>query len=199
VAAAPAPVHDFVPLDLQKHGNHKLADTFHGGAFPDNNLAELKRGKRTFGKVPFVIGERLVQLCGGSITGKPTGVTGIRVGRTLTRLHFLHGTGYVGADGAEIGSYTVHYGDGTTATVDIVYGKDVRDWWHKASDGGVTRGKLAWEGSNPAVRSRGHKLRLYLRTWKNPHPGKTVLRVDYGSRPTVCAPFCIAITAETRP
>jgi beta-galactosidase len=199
VAAAPAPVRDFVTLDLQKHGNHKLADAFHGGRFPDNHLRELKRGRHTFHKVPFAIGERLIQLCGGGITGKPLSITGISVGRKLTRLHFLHGTGYQATDGTVIGAYTVHYADGTRATIDIVYGKDVRDWWYKRGDSEVTRGKVAWEGSNAEVKPRNIKLRLYLRTWKNPHPGKTVARIDYTSRPTVCAPFCIAITAENRP
>jgi hypothetical protein len=202
VAAAPAPFHKFVALDLQKHGNHELAKTFHGGSFPDNNLAALKRGRHIIHRVPFVIGERLIQLNGtglGGAGGWPAGVRGIAVGRRVTRLHFLHGTGYVSPDGTQIGHYTVHYTDGTKATIDIVYGKDVRDWWHKAGDGEVTRGKLAWEGCNKAVKARGYKLRLYLRTWKNPHAGKTVRSIDFTSKLTLSAPFLIAVTAENRP
>jgi hypothetical protein len=41
------------------------------------------------------------------------------------------------------------------------------------------------------------QLRLYETVWKNPHPEKQVLTIDFQKvGKTVAAPFCIAITLE---
>jgi hypothetical protein len=37
---------------------------------------------------------------------------------------------------------------------------------------------------------------LYLSTWKNPHPEKTVGSIDYVSMKRNAAPFCVAMTVE---
>jgi hypothetical protein len=199
VAGAPAPVRLVAQLDLRRVGNQGLDETFHTGAFKDNNLAALPRGKRSFAGVPFTVGGRMIQLGSTKVTGRPTRVKGIAVGRKVARLHFLHGTSYEVPAGTEVGYYTVLYSDGTRATIPVVYGKDVRNWWYRPSDGEVTRGKLAWQGSNPAAKSRGAVLHLYLRTWHNPHTGKKVRCLDFTSRWTASAPFCVAITAEGPP
>ncbi len=127
--------------------------------------------------------------------------------RKFRRLHILLCTGY-GAygdddhpfhlkDDALIGEYLLHYDDKTTETIPIVYGKDVRDWWNWDKGRAVTRGKGIWEGDNESSKQNDVKLRPYLASWENPHPGKRVVRLDYRSTmDTACAPFCLAITAE---
>jgi hypothetical protein len=198
-AAAPAPVRVLTHLDLQRVANQGLNETFHSGSFKDNNLAALPRGRHSFAGVPFLVGARMIQLGSTKVPRAPARVTGIAVRRRVTRLCFLHGTSYEVPAGTEVGRYTVHYSDGTRESIPVVYGKDVRNWWYRPSDGPVTRGKLAWEGSNPAAKGRGAVLRLYLRTWHNPHTGKAVQRLDYTARGTPSAPFCVAITAEGPP
>jgi hypothetical protein len=199
VAGAPAPVRLVTHLDLQRVANQKLDETFHTGAFKDNNLATLPRGKRSFAGVAFTVGGRMIQLGSAKVTGRPARVKGIAVGRKVARLHFLHGTSYEVPAGTEVGYYTVLYSDGTRARIPVVYGKDVRNWWYRPRDGPVTRGKLAWQGSNAAAKSRGAVLRLYRGTWHNPQTGKAVQRLDFTSRWTDSAPFCVAITAEGPP
>src|SRR5438132_6875608 len=43
------------------------------------------------------------------------------------------------------------YEDKTKAEIDIVYGRDVRDWWYAESDPAADRSKVAWTGENPVM------------------------------------------------
>lgn len=121
----------------------------------------------------------------------------------MEKLHFLHSTLFGKTqpfieDGATIGEYRVHYEDGTTATVPVKYGEDVRDWWfNKAVPAAGDKVKVAWEGENEASKPGGNGIRLYLTTWMNPNPGKKVMSIDFARTDgTPAAPFCVAITAE---
>jgi hypothetical protein len=185
-------------LDLKSKANHKLKDDFHSSDFAGNNLAELPRGEKKFAGVKFKVGDGLLQLGSTQVQGKPDKIEGIAVGETFTKLHILHATGYQEEDGTAIGSYVVHYADKSKATIEIVYGKDVRDWWDAQDKGDTKRGKLAWEGVNAPVKERNGKVRLYLTTWTNPHPKKKVVSIDYTSAKTKCAPFCVAMTLEAK-
>ncbi len=149
------------------------------------------------------IGQTLAKLLSlGTATppGRPGAVTGIPVGQKLARLHLLHAAADTGkprgGDGTLIGQYTVHYADSATATIPIVYGQDVRNWWNIDDWAPVTRAYAVWTGNNPVARKCGRTLRLYLRTWENPHPEKKVVGIDMRSANTTAAPFCVAITAE---
>jgi hypothetical protein len=193
-------------IDLQPKANHKLADPFHSGA-AGNDLSDLPKGEQLFANVKFKVGDGLIQLGSKLTKDLPDMVEGIKVNRKFTRLHLLHGTGYGAygkegddlfvADDTPIGEYKVHYADKSTATIPIVYGKDARDWWNWDKSKEVTRGKLAWEGVNDAAKQYDVKIRVYLTTWENPHPGKSVVRIDYLRKgESVCAPFCVAMSAE---
>jgi hypothetical protein len=201
LAAAPAPVESGpVFIDLAPHVNAKLAENFHTDAFEGNNLATLPTGKQTFAGVKFNVGAGLIQLTSSQLKDRPAKVEGIKVGRFLGKLHFLHACGYQGTDGQVIGKYVVHYDDNSTAEVEIAYGKDVVDWWVKANQEAPTRGKVAWEGDNEAAKDLNAKIKLYLTTWENPHPKKKVVSLDYvATAPDgPAAPFCVAITAADK-
>jgi hypothetical protein len=201
-AAVPLPrdKNETTCLDLQPKANGKLKESFHGGS-AGNNLAEVPRGEQKFGGIKFFIGDGLIQLAGSDASKLPAKVEGIKVGRAFGALHILQacGTGYQTKDGAEIGTYTVHYHDKTTATINVVFGKDVRDWWYYPNSPGVTGGKVAWQGDNAMAKKSGAKVRLYLSSWKNPHPRKKVLTIDFGStRTTRAQPFCVALTVASK-
>ena len=182
-------------IDLQPKANHKLTDNFHTPDSVGNNLAELPKGVQKFAGVKFHIGKGLIQLASPKVPNKPAKVEGIPVGKAFARLHILHATGYAAGEGMLIGKYVIHYEDKTTAAIRIVYGKDVRDWWNIDPTKGVTRAKVAWEGKNQNTAS----IRLFLTTWQNPHPRKKVVSIDYLSTQTSdAAPFCVALTVQTR-
>jgi hypothetical protein len=194
-------------IDLQSKANQKLDEPFHSD-LEGNDLAELPRGEQTFSKVKFKIGASLIQLGSTVVKDKPAKVEGIAVDCKLTRLYFLHATGYGNApaaqpnhvkDDTEIGHYIVNFDDKTTATIPIVYGKDVRDWWDTSLDKETPRARLAWEGSSEAAKKANARLYLYRGTWENPHASKRVVSIDYHSaNDTAAAPFCVAITAESK-
>jgi hypothetical protein len=198
-------------VDLQSKANQKLSDSLHG--FSGNDLAELPKGEQTFGGVRFKVEEGYLRLSGTVETSaqpkKPGKLEGIAIGKAFARLHILHGTGY-GAygtdgdplfvkDGTLIGEYHLHYEDGTTESIPIVYGQDVRDWWTWDKPAEVTRGKTAWTGKNAFSRQQNQSIHLYLTSWNNPHPEKKVSRLDYLCTGTSAAsPFCIAISLEEK-
>ena len=89
---------------------------------------------------------------------------------------------------------------GKTETIPVVYGEDVRDWWFNENAKGVSRGKVAWTGDNDAATGLQCRIRLYLTTWENPHPGKKIATIDYQKTApdSAAAPFCAAITLEAK-
>jgi hypothetical protein len=198
----------FQCLDLKSKTNLKLSDNF-GREFEGNHLKELPQGEQFLADIKFTIGEGVIQLGSKALEKFPEKVEGIAVGQTFTRLHLFHATVFGGgpnaegtpwhvADGTPIGSYQVHYDDGSTETIEIVYGDDVRDWFYLEGEKEPSRGKPAWFGNNEFAPKVGAKLRLYVGSWKNPKPDRKVTRIDFRSRKeeTVAAPFCIAMTIE---
>jgi hypothetical protein len=183
-------------INLKAYANQKLKDDFNSGRYPGNNLASLPAGAQAFAGVKFHVGDGLIQLGSTYVKGKPEKVEGIKVGRALMRLHFLHATCFSAPDGTVIAKYVVHYADKTKAEVEVAYGRDVVDWWDYPGQQAPTRAKAAWEGENGPARGFDAKIKLYLTTWKNPHPKKTVVSLDFvaTAAETGAAPFCVAIT-----
>ncbi len=125
----------------------------------------------------------------------------IPVERRVATFYLLHATQWGDArfdvaDGTNIGHYQIHYVDGSQATIPIICGEDVRDWWSRDHKKLATRGQVVWVGRNAATEQAKFYLRLYLSVWENPHPNKTVASLDYVSAMTAAAPFCVAITTE---
>jgi hypothetical protein len=196
-------------VNLQSKANQKLTDSMHG--LRGNDLAELPKGEQTFAGVRFKVEDSYLRLSGtiemGGAPKKPAALEGIPIDKSFTRLHILHGTHY-GAfgkagetlfvkDGTPIGEYRLRYEDGTTKSIPIVYGEDVRDWWVWDKPAEVTRGKIAWVGKNAFSKEQNQTIRLYFTSWNNPHPEKKVSSFDYVCNGTsAAAPFCVAISLE---
>jgi hypothetical protein len=183
-------------LDLGRYANRKRAETT--GRCQGNHLKALPRGEQTLAGVKFCIGDSVVQLGGAHFSDAPAKVEGIPVRRRVVKLYILHATQWGGAqfqvpEGMLIAQYRVRYEDASDVVVPVVNGEDVRDWW--CHDGGkpVTRGQVVWAGRNEAT---PNYIRLYLCVWENPHPERTVASIDYISRMTNAAPFCVAMTVE---
>ncbi len=210
---------DFV--DLQPKGNHKLSDPL--GLLDGNDLAKVPEGPRMLAGTWYMIGEKLIRVRGQEsptalrqvpglaqlrstqpVQGQPSSeppeaVRAIPIGARFDTLHILHSTMFGNAfgadDGTEIGAYIVHYTNGTEERIPIIYGKDVRDWWRSSDPADPSRGKLAWAGKNAAA-GEDDQIRIFSSEWKNPHPDKKVMSIDFETKNTVCAPFLIALTLE---
>jgi hypothetical protein len=210
VMAAPAPAEKIHYVDLQSKANQKLTDNL-GTGRDGNNLTELPTGEQTFGRIKFIVGKGLIQLGSEVLDKMPHKVEGIKVGRTFAKLHVLHATSFGGGpnkegsdwfvkDGTLIGEYRVNFEDKSSETIPIVYGQDVRDWFYVEGEKDVSRGEVVWKGDNERAKQVGARIRLYLTSWENPKPDKTVVSIDYLSKKddTVAAPFCLAMTLETK-
>ena len=166
-------------------------------------VLDLAAGTRVLAGVKFQIGSRMVQLQGQQIVQMPPAVEAIPLHRRVLRLYILQATQYGTLDrdvhnGDLIAEYRVRYAAGDQATIPVVIGENVRDWW-SIDRTPVYRGQLAWAGNNKAAVKEKAYVRLYLSTWENPHPDKPVDCIDYVSMKTKAAPFCVAITAEEPP
>lgn len=185
-----------VMVDLTDHFHAALGETWHPGT-DGNDLARLPSGVQELQGVQFDV-RGIVQLNGGGMidmNGKPypRRVQGIKIGRKCARFHFLHSAGWSVDDGTVVGRYTIRYADGSSQTLPIIYGEDVRDWW-VGSDKVVElkNGQVAWQGET----SNGNAVRIYRRTWENPSPDREVASLEFSSTMTRSAPFLLAITTE---
>jgi len=198
-------------LDLQMRKNQEFTEEFANDGRDGNTLDGMPMGEQEMAGVKFKIGKGVVHLGSTVQKNRPEKVEGISVGGPFLKLHILHATQYGGGpnkegapwyveDGTSIGEYKINYEDKSSETIPIVYGKDVRDWWFREDEAGVSRGKVAWTGDNDLAKKYDCRLRLYLATWENPHPEKKVVTIDYISKKkvTVASPFCVAITLENQ-
>ena len=187
---------NFSAINFQALTNQKLAAPF-GDGISGNTLASISPGEHRFLVIPFQIGEGLLQVGSTKLQDKPAKIAGIRVDRKLSSLHFLQAVNWVYEKDSPVGSYTIHYADGSSATIPIVYGKDTTTWWKYPNHKTPSAAKVAWKGTNPAASRFGATLWLVMSTWKNPKPDTRVTSIDFASTmDTQCAPFCVAITAE---
>jgi hypothetical protein len=186
------PAGKFMCVDFGPEANRTFSETLHGGAPGKSLLAPLPRGEQTFAGVRFNIKEKLIHLSGTHLPQNPKAVEGIQVNRACSRLHVLHAAGWGETVdvGTPIGQYKLHYEDETEATIPVIYGEDLRDCLSDEHGIPLPHGKLAWL-------AKDGRIGLYLTTWENPHPDKTVVSIDYiSTEQGQAAPFCVAITVE---
>jgi hypothetical protein len=185
-------------VNLKEYCNGKLDENLHSNNYENNNLKPLGTGKKKLGDVEFEIGAGFMQLGSSNLPNRPAKIEGIKVGRGVKKLHFLHACGYSNPEGKVIAKYVIRYADKSTAEIEVAYGRDVVDWWAYPDQMAPSKGKVAWEGENEAAKGFNAKIKLYLLTWENPKPDKEVSSIDFVATDTTqgAAPFCVAITAD---
>jgi len=183
---------------------------FEGG----RDLSHLPHGDVTFGGVPYAIRDfktspapSCVMLAGpGAKFQLPTEVKGLKVGAKADALFFLHTLNRV-ADwrprkpdepAPVLFTYVVHYADGQTARVPIIYGEGVGPWVSK-QPAGLKSASVAWSAPFPGDQS-GDQAVLYQFEWRNPRPDVAIDSLDLtygpeGSR--YGTPALLALTAAT--
>src|SRR5947209_6520911 len=149
--AAPAPKDEPSGcISLKSYANVKLDENLHTNNYENNNLKSLPTGRQKLGGITFEIGQAVMQLGSSNVEGKPEKIEGVKVGKFAKKLHFLQATGFSTEDGTVIGKYVIRYADKTTAEAEVVYGRDVVDWWAYPDQKEPSKGKAVWEGENEA-------------------------------------------------
>ncbi len=167
---------------------------------PGANLASLPKGVQAFNREAFDI-RGLIQLAGKTAEKEtgihfPKSITGIKIGAKVRKLHFLQGACWTADLDTKIGEYVLHYADGKTAIVPIVYGRNVVDWWIAPDSSVPTDAQIAWTGENDASHKLGYKIQLYTYTINNPRPGGEISTINFVSTFSDSAPFLVALTYE---
>ena len=186
-------------VDLSKYYNAALNETWHKGGMSNNTLKDLPRGIQTLGGTSFDI-RGIVQLSGQQAERElsvqfPEEVANITVQQKGQKVHFLHGCGWPSPEGTSIGAFVIHYRNGETRSVPIVYGVDVQDWWMSEDFTSGSKPNVVWTGENHSAPD-GPPIGVCKTTWVNPLPSIEIDHIDYQSAMMNSAPFLIAITVE---
>ena len=160
----------------------------------------LPKGVQAFAKAAFDV-RGLIQLAGKGPIEKtgiafPQSVKGIKIDRKGRKLHFLHGTAWKAEEDAKIGEYVLHYANGQTKSIPILYQRHAKDWWVQESDPLLTDADIAWTGENEASHKLDRKIQVYRYSVNNPLPSEEIKTIDFVSAMTTSAPFLIGITVE---
>lgn len=182
--------YEFTPLNLTEFYDLHAHEKSQFGTWE-----VVPKGRQVFDGVPFDVGG-MIRLFGRVPPPHRTiyrdEVTGIPVGRRFEQLHLLHGTGWTTEDGEIVAHVVFHYEDGEQASLRLIYGRHVRDWWHRdlLSPGGISdpNSGIAWIGHH------GVGLRLFRTSLINPHPDRKVLNLDIVSAQSAVTPAILSIT-----
>jgi hypothetical protein len=183
-------------LDLTRFYNASLRDNWHDGFA--GSLASLPIGLQEFKGIRFDV-RAIVQLSGAELIsrGYPPKIEGLPVHQKCSRLHFLGATGWDEAMGRQVANVVIHYANGQKRFIPLLYGQDVLDWAHDATDEPQKAGALvAWVGDSRDSNMDNPLRRLFLITKDNPLPGEEITTLDLESTMSRAAPFIVAITVD---
>jgi WD40 repeat protein len=188
-------------IDLAPYYNLALTDSLDQNGDGDN-FASLPSGLQTFAGIRFdVRGIIHLEGLGAKRDGQiyPERVDGIHVGSKCSRLHFLQASAWGAGKDAVVGKYILHYEDGKSRELPIVFGRDLLDWWFP----GITtasheRGRplAAWLGSNRTSANANCPIALFESTRDNPRPNLELVSIDFVSSMSEAAPFLVALSVE---
>lgn len=181
------------PVDLSDYVNVKIEE------MPGLPAEGFEDAGVRFGKSTGVI-----QLAAKGYEQHPKEVVGINIAQHADRLYFAHAT-LSGSfqvpnhpkhedDGRPVGEYVVHYEDGQTTRIPLLFGEAVRDWWAWDNRAETPFGKPIAGGLNESTQRFKIEVRYFISMWENPRPDLRIESIDFRSTHAKAAPFCLAIT-----
>jgi hypothetical protein len=94
----------------------------------------------------------------------------------------------------KIGTYRMHYEDGTVVEAPLIYGQNVVEWNHRQPEI-VAGADIAWKGRT----NNGDKVCVFAWKWRNPHPAKLLTSLDIVSFAGESSPIVLAVTGRVIP
>jgi hypothetical protein len=173
-------------IDLTESYTHGLDEDWLG--LKGVNLQSLRKGVHAYAKSAFDI-RGIIQL-GSNIADGPSSVY-IKIGLYGRKFHFLHGVfGHAKLD-TVVASYIIHYANGTSYTINILYGRNVSDISDTTLNI-ITDGDVIFLDEN----RDGKQIHLCRYATNNPYPDLEVTSIEYKKEQRDAAPFVVAITLE---
>jgi hypothetical protein len=154
---------------------------YYTSSLKDGNLDSLPQGVQAFFRAAFDI-RGVIQ-----VPAHRDAVMGIGIHRKAEKIDFLHGAAGHAAEDAVVGSYVLHYADGETRKIPLVYGRNVKDSFRGSGEPVLT---------DAAAVPAGKGAQVFKYTANNPLPGIEIKTMDFVSSHTAAAPFLIAVTVE---
>ena len=157
-------------------------------------LKSFPRGTSTLLDVPFDV-RGVIQLNDRTrsfVRTFPNEVPGIQVGLRGDQIHFLHAASISETVGTPIALYRIHYQNGETRELPVVYGRDVRDFYERDEKDDAL---MAWRGRK--ITAQRGDIAIFLSSWDNPLPGMEIASIDFVSTLSRAQPFLLGITVES--
>ncbi len=191
---------DFYVVRLDRYFNISRVDSGRAigwlGIGRGNDLREMPNGLLEMEGTPFWIAPARLDvpaavILGGSAICRafPKRVDNIEINSNLTALNFLHGCAFASDRGANVAEYVVHYEDGKTQTIELVYSYNIYAWDDQST--AMSYG-FAWR----TCAQDGRLVGVSELRWVNPRPDVKVTSIDFVSKGTEASPFLLAITLE---
>jgi hypothetical protein len=160
--------------------------SYYTSSLSDGNLGSLPQGVRAFSRAAFDI-RGMIQLAGIEPSAHPNTVNGIAIHYKGEKLDFLQGAvGRAGED-TVIGNYVLHYANGETRKIPLIYGRNTKNSFSKNFKPVLTDAATAWSSE---------AIQVFKYTANNPLPDIKIVTMDFVSNNTPAAPFLIAMTVE---
>ncbi len=132
----------------------------------------------------------------GLLAIRPTeALTGFAVNQRFARMHVLHSIWGSAAPNTKVGAFVLHYADGQTREIPILYGKHVRDVWIR-DPRPPTGALVAWKGKSSGANKDSRGVQFFQATWENPRPEAEVRSIELAERSVNLIPILLAITLE---
>jgi len=187
------------PLDLAP---------FHTQSFtnlPSGKMWSLvPRGVQTFDGIPFLLSGK-VEVTGLDAARHgdflPPRISGIPVGQKAARLQVLHAAAHGHKDGVPLAALVLHYANGETQSLRLVYGLHARNWRRESGERNPRpddpNSHLAWSLVDEESPSSDGALRLYRTPLDNPFPDQVITSLDFVSLFSKATPILFAVTLES--
>ena len=198
-------------LDLAPYYNATLTEDWQTKVGPAN-LSLLGAGLQELAGITFDV-RGVIRTCSQprEDAGRkfPVTVNHIQVDRVCHRLHFLQGYGWESPVTGSVATYVIHYTDGQTASVPVVFGRDVLASWSApgpeeaeakfVAAGGIIAWKQSLEPARPNPAGAKNVCRLFLTTWQNPRTSVKIESLELQSNRKIFAtPFLLALTMDSK-
>ena len=160
--------------------------SYYTSTLEEGGLAALPKGVQAYDRAAFDI-RGIIMLAGKKPSAHTDAVNGIAIHYKGDKFDFLHGAAGTVEEDTIIGSYLLHYTNGETKKIPLVYGRNIMNSFDGNSGYVLTDAVTAWAGQT---------VQLFKYTAYNPLPGIEVKTMDFISNNTQAAPFLISMTIE---
>jgi hexosaminidase len=174
------------PIDIGTYGNVDLSQGFVGldEGYTLNGVLEPQRYSGT----TFILNKAVALKGTHRRTETYPQAVDIVLNKTAGSLAFLHTTPWSASAGIEIGAYVIHFDDGTTERIPLIYGTNISTW----TDTAVSSINLlqGWSGET----QNGLPVAVNAFFWTNPKPNRVIDRLEFVSNNTLASPVLLGLT-----